>query len=257
MSYLLIDKENNTYTLPENIVLREDDKFKMDNKLIDRSFRDGSVFPGLTRMDARKIIFSLPQWSATDAIFRNLANTILMWCIKTVKIRDTVRNIETDILFDSGSLKYDIGSFLRSSDNSLEFTQLFPYWEDVNYSEQNISGSSPSTTGTLNIPNLGYAEMPLLITVTNPLSQIDEIILLIIENNQGFTLEDPVFGNNITDELIINTKYGEVTLNGIKRDKYIIDNTGFITIPIGGGTLNYDINGDCDIKIQYKARCFL
>lgn len=255
--FILIDEDDNTYNLPADIVLRDDEKFVMDNKVIEKSFRDGAVFPGLSRLKSRELNFDMPAYDTTDTGYRNLVNTILYWCLKTVKIRDSDRNIETNVIYNQGSLKWDKGAFLRSSDNSLSFKQLIPYWEDINYTIQYVSGTPVTTFGTLTITNSGYAEMPLLITFYNPSGSVPSIILLITENNQGITIQDPSFGNSGLDVLIMDSKVGEVTLNNVKRNQYISPNTGFITCPVGTGTLDYTITGNCGFSVQYKKRYFL
>jgi len=255
--FMLIDEDDNTYLLPEGTVIPDDVKIKADNKSIQRSFRDGAVFPGISRMKSRDISLDFPHWDKTDDDFRDTINELLSWCVKAVKLRDVTRNIETDVLFQQTSIKWDKGGFLRSSDNSVQFEQLFPYWEDVNYSIDYVAGTPVTTSGTLTITNNGYAEMPLLITFSNPSGLVPSIVLLVTENNQGMTIEDPSFGNNVLDVLIMDSKNCEVTLNGVKRNQYINANTGFITIPLTQGTLDYTITGNVGFSVQYKARYFI
>ena len=255
--FMLIDEDSNTYLLPEGVVIPDDVKIKADNKTVERSFRDGAVFPGLRRLKSKDITLDLPHWDTTDSGFRDTINEILSWCMKAVKLRDVTRNIETDILFQQASIKWDKGAYLRSSDNSLQFTQLIPYWEDVNYTIDYVSGTPVTTSGSLTITNNGHAEMPLLITFSNPSGLVPSIILQVTENNQGMTIEDPSFGLNVLDILIMDSKNCEITLNDVKRNQYIDVNTGFITIPLVEGTLVYTITGNVGFSVQYKARYFI
>lgn len=255
--YVLVDIDDNTYTLPNGTTIPDDDKFSMDNKIIERSSRDGAVFPGISRMKSRELVLNLPKWDTSTSNFRTEINTLIMWCNKAVTLRDTTNSRETNILFDSASIKWEKGGHLRSSENALTFKQLTPYWQDVNYTFQYISGTPILTSGSVVIKNNGYAEMPLLITFNNPSGLIPSIELLITENNQGITIEDPAFGNNVLDVLIMDSELGTLELNGVKRNQYIDDDTGFITVPLTQGTLNYTITGNCDATIQYKARYYI
>ena len=63
--FMLIDEDSNTYLLPEGVVIPDDVKIKTDNKAIERSFRDGAVFPGLTRrtfLRSKKTYLTLKQY---------------------------------------------------------------------------------------------------------------------------------------------------------------------------------------------------
>lgn len=256
MVYQLIDINNNVFTLPDKFLIPGDDKFSIDIDLIERTFRDGSIFPGISRIKARDISFTYNQYANNNSGFRDFFNEFFMWAFKAVKIRNATLNIETDIKLSSGDLKYDKGSHIRSSDNSLTFKQLNPFWEDVNYTTVNISGTPTKTTGTYVINNTGWAEMPCLITLTASL-QATYILFQFIENNQGIYIADSGFGVKANDVYIINNKDGIITLNNFKRNQYIFQGTGFFMCPVGTGSLYYEIDTNCAIKIEYKKRFFI
>jgi hypothetical protein len=256
-SYTLVDIDDNTYNLPLDIVIPDDEKVKAENQVIERSFRDGAVFTGLLRIKSNEITLQLPHWNTTDAGFRSLINTIMAWCLKAVTLRDNTRSIETSIVYEQSSIKWDKGSHLRSSDNTITFTRLNPYWEDIAYTIDTVPGTPVETTGSFVITNAGYTEMPVLITLSSPAGLVPEMIFFVTENNQGITIEDPAFGNNVLDIFIINTNSGVCTLNGNKRSQYITANTGFPVIPFGSGTFNYDILGNVGFTVKYKARYFI
>lgn len=255
--YTLVDIDDNTYDLPDNIVIPDDEKIDSENQVVERSFRDGAVFTGILRIKSNEITLNFPSYDTTDVGYRTLVNNIVAQSIKAVKLRDNTRSIETDIVYDSVKLKWESGSYLRFSDNSITFKRTAPYWEDIAYTSTSIPGTPVQTAGSFVITNNGFAEMPIIITLSSPAGLVPEMIFFVTENNQGITIEDPAFGNNVLDIFIINTKTGICTLNGNKRSQYITANTGFPNIPLTSGTFNYTIDGNVGFVVKYKARYFL
>lgn len=252
----LIDEDDNTFNLDSDIFLRNDDNFKMSLDPEERSFEDGAIFEGKKRMESKEMVFSFTKSFDNDSDYRDYFNELIYEFRKAFKIRDIILNIEAIIDFSEFNISFETGSFLRCSDNEITVLLKNIFWTDVDYTEINISGASPSTSGSQAISNTGWSPLKPIITLTaNTGASI--IFFVVDETNQGIKINDLQFGVVGLTEYIINCEEGYITLGGIRRNENIQANSGPFEIPVGNNTLTYDINGDVDIKIEYKKRYYL
>lgn len=252
----LVDEDDNTFNLEETIFLVNDENFKVDVKIEDRSFLDGGVFDGISRMKTKEMEFSFTKSFQTDSAYRDYFNEIIYEFRKAVKIRDLLNSIETEIEFSEFNITYEKGCRFRVSDNSILIYLKNVLWDTVNYTTINISGSSLVTEGTQVIINNGWAPTRPIITLTaNTIAT--HIFFVVQETNRGIKIVDLQFGNLGLTEYIINCQSGFVTLGGLKRNENIQRQSGPFDLPIGTSNLEYEINGDVDIEIKYKEKYYL
>lgn len=236
-----------------------DDEIKTDVKVIEKTFRDGAVFSGIIRVMSKDIEFEYNQINNNDASFRSAVNMMILWAKKAVKVRDILLNIETPILFSGIKINYDKGSFLRSAKIRMNFKRTLPYWEDINYTQYNISMPSGGTSGvieTVSITNNGYSEVQPIITLTAQ-ELTTKFFFHIPSTNEGMYIKDLQFGMLGLTEYVINCNEGWVKLSGNRRNNMIQNDTGFFNFPVGTFDLDYQFNGDCDILIQFKERYYI
>jgi hypothetical protein len=252
----LVDEDDNTFNLDSHIFLRNNDEFKLDIDLEPRTFEDGSIFSGKKRMEAKEMTFGFTKNFDNDSNYRDYFNQIIYQFRKAVKIRDIILDIEAVIDLSQFSISFATGSFLRVSDNEVTIILKDVFWLDVDYTEININGSAPSTSGSQAIVNSGWAPTKPIITLTaNTGASI--IFFVVDETNQGIKIYDLQFGNVGLTEYIINCEEGYISVGGIRRNENIQNGSGPFEFPVGNSTLTYDINGDVDIKIEYKNKVYL
>lgn len=252
----LVDIDDNTFDLDEGIFLVNNDSFKVDLDIEERSFLDGGIFDGISRMETKEMEFKFTKAFQSDSDYRNYFNEIIYEFRKAVKIQDIINSIETEIEFAEFSITYDVGAYLRESENSILIYLKNVLWETISYTTVSIVGSSPATSGTQALTNNGWVTIYPIITLTAN-SAANNIFFVIQETDKGIKIIDLQFGNVGLTEYIINCLNGFITLGGLKRNENIQSQSGPFSIPIGSSTLEYDIDGDVDIEIKYKEKYYI
>jgi hypothetical protein len=256
IKWRLVDIDDNTFDLDDGIFLVNNDNFKIDLDIEERTFLDGGIFDGISRMETKEMEFKFIKNFQSDADYRDYFNEIIYEFRKAVKIQDIINSIETEIEFAEFSITYTDNSYLRVSENSILIYLKNVLWETINYTTVNIGGSSPTTSGTQALTNNGWTPVYPIITLTANTSA-SNIFFVIQETNKGIKIIDLQFGDVGLTEYIINCLSGFITLGGLKRNENIQSQSGPFAIPIGSSTLEYIINGDVDIEIKYKEKYYI
>ena len=151
IKWRLVDIDDNTFDLDDGIFLVNNDNFKIDLDIEERTFLDGGIFDGISRMETKEMEFKFIKNFQSDSDYRDYFNEIIYEFRKAVKIQDIINSIETEIEFAEFSITYTDNSYLRVSENSILIYLKNVLWETINYTTVNIGGSSPTTSGNDNI----------------------------------------------------------------------------------------------------------
>jgi hypothetical protein len=171
---------------------------------------------------------------------------------KAYILKDIINNIQTEVVLGSHTITYDDGGYFLGSMNLILFKQLRPFWEDVDYTYENLGSSE----NVIRINNTGYVETPPIITI-QALEQITKLSVRVRENGYGIFIKDLQFGTTGLNTYIIDNGDGYAELNGINRNQKISNNTGFFTLIIGMNTLDFSLNGAANIEVKWKRRFYL
>jgi hypothetical protein len=247
--------ENENYFIINNGSLKIlEDFFPVETDIIERSFVDGAIAPGETRSTAKNLLLAIDINNSNETIFRNTYNTLLYWLRKAIKIRDRINNIETDVRVSENGIIYDAGGFFKGSVLNVTFTQLIPFWRDVDFIEES---ENLSLSNQIVINNTGYDTYPIfIVTTATPLSKF---LIKCIESNFGIGINDLNFGKTFLPTYIIDNENGEALLSGILRNDKIISGTNFFPLLRGVNTLIVRTlnNVDIDFTVRYKRRYFI
>jgi len=254
----LVDSLGATYDLDEKVYLISEDTIEADAEMEEKNFIHGGVINDIKRIKSKDLSLKIIKHYDTDSAYRSAMNNIINKFYTAVKIQDIILNIETDVKFESDSIKYEDGSYLRVAEHSFNFKRKNPFWQDISYTTINITGTALLTTGSQSITNSGILPTPPLITLTAVGGSLaPNILLQVIETNAGLSIQDLEFGLVGLTSYVIDNLNASALLGGIKRNNKIWFNTGFFYLPVGVSTLYYNITGNVNIKIEYKQRYFL
>jgi hypothetical protein len=251
--YKLIDILDNEYGLDDKTFKMIDDSLTTEADIIQRSFRAGGVFVGQQRDTTKNITFIYDVNEPTDILFRQKLNRLLLEFRKTVKIKDTILNIEVDAIQTDHQISYDEGGYFRGARCSVTFEFTSPYWRDVDYEVVTDTGF---TSGSISITNDGYIDTPLYITLT-ALDACNKYSLRVRETGQGILVRDLQFGISGLNTYIIDTKEGTIELNGISRADKIKAGTGFFNLQVGYNTIDILSTAPLLVEVKWKRRYYL
>ena len=262
--YALEDKDGNQYDLNSDSVTTQlkktwrqgNDNFDYTSKVADRSFLDGAVLIGDTRLKKRKISMMVNVVSDNDSEFRNIINELFAFVSSTVKIIDVTNDMYLSVVPDGTAIKYDAGNEKRFGEVSLNFTVLNPYW--VKNTSTDYTGTIIGDTLTnINIINDGYFQTPTVITLTAA-GPVPSLQLFLSDTHEGIQIDDPAFGTPGNEVMIIDNIEGTVTIGPLNRNGFIADGTGFFQIQKGVNILNMLFaDNNVDYHISFNGRVFI
>lgn len=256
--YKFIDSSGIEYQLDDDTFKRLEDASTIEVDIIERSFKAGADFPGIQRDQSKEITFQYNLDRIGEQLYRSYENNFRKWLRKTRRIRDTINNIETEVLLKEPVITYDDGGFNLGSLNTITFVQLKPFWQDV--SATIIQDSGISSQSFL-INNTGYIETPATITLQAlelcPKFQIINTCDDPELDGQGIVIQDLQFGSLGLDTYIIDNGAGTAELNMADRKNKIRQGTGFFNLGVGANRLDFTLQGQCAITIEYKKRYYL
>jgi hypothetical protein len=251
--YRLVDQDGNTFDITDPTFRMLDDSASIEADIVERSFRAGADFPGIQRDESKELNFVYSLNNSNEQTFRNYYNQLTYWFRKTRYIQDIINNIETEVLYVDRSIGYDNGGFNKGAENNETFRQLRPFWEDIDYQEEEETGI---TSDTIILNNNGYYETPALITI-QALEQITKISMRINETGNGIIIKDLQFGVRGLNTYVIDNKDGTIELNQILRNQKIQSGTGFFNLRVGVNTMVIQLNGQAEVTIRFKRRYYI
>lgn len=255
--YKLIDISGNEYQIDDDTFRRMEDESTIEVDIIERSFKAGADFPGIQRDESKEISYQY-QINTDEQSYRLYENRLRRQLRKVRWIRDTVNNIETEILFSESAISYDDGGFKLGSVNTVGFIQLKPYWRDVTPTIIQESGVSAQA---FTINNNGYVETPTVITLQAlepcPKFQIINSCEDVELDGQGIVIEDIQFGTSGLDTYIIDNGSGTIELNQADRRNKVRLGTGPFNLGVGVNRLDFILQGQCAITIEWYRRYYL
>lgn len=263
IEYELKDGAGNTFSLNGSGVTYElkraftqgGDDFQWDNRVIDRSFLPGASLIGEKRLKSKGFTLSFPVIEGQAETFRAQINELFFWANKTEYIVDVTNDMEIKVTADTGNISYDPGSLKRSSNNTIEFTALTPYWESL--IPDSVSGTALiATIKEVAVNNEGFLEAYPIITLTAAIAT-DDIQIYINSDNTGIQVQDSSFGTAGHLTMIIDCAKGLVSINDDDRNVSIVSGTGFFPIPVGADTINILSNQEITYSIEWAKRVFI
>lgn len=253
--WAFVDEDDNIHTLDDYTFTMLSEESQIEVNIVERSFRAGADFPGQKRHKSRELTFSYNINKGIEQDFRDYENEMRYQLNKAIKLRDTVREVETLIELSSVTIEYDEGGFLHGATVTITLIMLQPYWEDI----IETSVYEYSTTGTSKeLDNsLGYIETPVIIVLTAN-APCSSISFRNDETGIGIRIEDLAFGVLGNDEYTIDMKEGFVYLGDEERNNRIADGSGFFNLePKLSNTITFDLNGNCDVEFKFKKRYYI
>jgi hypothetical protein len=251
-----------TYPLSGSLTLG-DNGSSFENVIIEKSYGPGSVKLGESRLAAQKITVKLSSVFEDDSDYDVFLNALLSALSKAVYLVDETNEKRTMVAVSECSESYDKGSYKRSADFIISFTQLTPYWEALTDTVVSLT-TTPNVPFVQTMANAGSLPSPAIITMTAA-AACAEISFSLIGENKGIYIEDAQFGtagyltmvlDNALGELSIGTLDGSATLEegSLDRRLSILDGTGFFDFRDGASQLSVLSTVAVDVEIRFKRR---
>lgn len=259
--YSVLDENDNEFQFDENTFRLLDDSLKVETDIIEKSFTAGGFFAGIQRAKSKTLSFQYDINKVSNDLFRNRQNNLLEIFHKARILRDNTNKIETQIVIEGHSIGYDDGGYFRGASNTIEFTQLIPYWYDIDYTQKTVSIGTDGI-GSVKIENQGNLETPSVITIDTD-NLCDDMFLYIQETLDGIRILDDQFGLNELNRYIIDNEEGISEIgqsgspNGIDRKNKIVNGTGFFNFQVGVNTLIFIMSSTVEIIIKWKNRYYV
>lgn len=250
--YELIDSNDEIFLINEETFKLLTDNFTIQVDIIEKSYKSGADFPGIQRDESKEFSYIYDINSNNEQTFRTAINNFTMQLRKCIKIRDIINRIETEVRYSGQSIEYDDGGFFFGAKVIVNFIQLRPFWEDIEYSSESISGTSTE----LIVENTGYTDTPPIIQILAN-EQITKFAVKNQSTGAGILIRDLQFGINGLNVYIIDCKDGTAELNQILRNQNIKNETGFFDLQVGQNIIFFDANGSANINILWKRRYYV
>lgn len=256
--YKLVDIVGNEFQIDDDTFRRLEDASKIEADIIERSFKAGADFPGIQRDESKEMTFQYSLNSREEQLYRDYENEIRKQLRKTRWIRDTINNIETEVILTEAVIAYDDGGFNLGSVINITFVQLKPYWQDI---DPTIIRESGISSQSILIENIRYIETPTIITL-QALEPCPKFSIINTSEDpeldgQGIVVQDLQFGTIGLDTYIIDNGAGTSELNQADRKNKIRAGTGFFNLGVGRNRLDFVLAGQCGIRIEYKRRYYV
>jgi hypothetical protein len=252
--YVLVDEDGNLFNIVDGTFKRLEDSSTIEVDVVESSFQAGATFPGIQRDQSKEISYQYNLDRRDEQLYRNYENNLRMWIRKTRYIRDMVNTMQTEVLLSDHTITYDDGGFKLGSVNSLTFTQLKPYWEDIEYTTEGDTGAITSDIITIN--NDGFAETPSIITV-RALEGVPKFSIRLVQNGRGIVIQDLQFGTSGLNTYLIDNGDGTVELSQIDRKNKVRTGTGPFNLLVGRNDLEITSQGEIVIQIKWKRRYYV
>ena len=232
-----------------------EDNYSIEWKIVDKSGQPGSVALGKARMKEREITIFFVRAYQDYQDFRNKANELLAFLEDTIYIIDSTNNRKISVAAIGYKVPYETGSYQHLSDDSITFTALNPFWEDITPQTVNQSLSGGDINDVL-LDVGGSLEVPPIITLTGTIATAT-LQMYVSETKQGIEWNDSIFGTVGFEEAIIDNDLGTLNIGTLDRTQNISAGTGFFKLPLGGSTLKVIPAEDITISISWNERYYL
>ena len=263
IEYQLKDSDDNLYDINGDSVTlalkgsftQGEDSFSYDNRIVERSFLSGSALIGDKRLMQKGFTLSFSSANSDSGLYRMEINTLLSFINKTVAIVDVTNDMEIKVTAETMNIGYDSGSLKHSSDNSIDFVALTPYWESLTADSENGIADADVIKEIL-VNNEGFLVAFPIITLIATVPT-DDVQIYINSTNTGIQILDSSFGTAGNLTMIIDCSEGLVSINDLNRNVNIVPGTGFFEIPIGSDTINILSNETIDVAVEWQKRFFI
>lgn len=242
-----------------NETIIDDDTFRLvgedqpaESDIVERSHQAGAENPGIIRDTSKALEFEYIINFATEVEFRDYVNEFLYNARKAVYIKDTDTSRQIKVNYEDHENGYIPGGFRKGATNSLSFTALTPYWEDISFQTASQTGDSLS----FSITNTGWVIVKPILTITASVLTT-KFSFRVTETGRGILINDLQFGALGLTEYIVNCVEGTSELNGISREGRIKGGTGFFSLPVGSSTVEVELTASATVKIDYKRRYYI
>jgi hypothetical protein len=252
--YVLVDENGDFLNIRDESLKRLTDESSIEVDIIERSNQAGAEFPGIQRDKSKEIALQYNLDRSDENDWRLYENTLRYWLRKTRILQDVKYQIQTEVLQNEHGITYDDGGFNLGGLNTINFIQLKPYWEDINYTVEGGTGSFSNEILTIN--NDGFVETPPIITI-RALEDVSKFSIRLLENNRGIVIQDLQFGVSGLNTYIIDNYSGTAELNQIDRKNKIRPGTGFFNLLVGTNRLEITANGAIVADVKWKRRYYV
>ncbi len=261
IEYAIEDKDGNQFSLNDigtvqpvkGSLTYSEDSYEYDTNTVPNSFLPGAVKIGSTRLMERGITFSLSRAEEDDASFRSAINLLLSKLNDIKYLVDITNDKRILVVLSDFTSAYDKGSLHHSSEDSFSLTCLNPYWEDYTLLSQ-LESTVAGETSLIAFDNDGFLELAPIFEFT--VSELCTSVSILIES-QSLIVEDDIFGTTGNEIMSIDNDEGNIVINNLDRTEQLVSGLGFITIPVGSGTIEVKTSVDSDLDIQYRRRYYV
>lgn len=248
MRQLQFRNNQTTYDLDESWIYDLSD-FTRRLELSSRYSKNGSNAYGDRTTDAREARFYTKLGTETDQANIDALAAIERFFDVTrgpFWFEDIGNNRRASIEISKISSKaHSDGNRKRLEEISLTVSFLDGEYEDLT---PTIESNTMTNGDQVIINNPGRVIYP-VITIT-PNATITAIQLRNITNSSGFLFSAPL---TVADTIIVNSRTGEITLNGVDAADYITEG-GPISINPDSNIIEYNSDdGSCDVDIEWRA----
>jgi phage-related protein len=237
-------------TLAKNSLTPGESNIERDVNIIQRSYKDGAVAPGVPRTKSKELAINLSIATDTVNTFRTNINLLEFWCRKTEKLIDKTNSRSAEVKYKGLSIRYDAGSYLKSANVTITFEHLNPYWFTNSYTTASDSGADIS----LEYNNNGYVESPPIITIVAE-EACENITIIEETTRRGIAIADLTFGvSALYKTYTIDCETGEAKLSGVtgNRNNRIQAGTGFFDLPVGNGSISIQTPVSVSASMQFR-----
>jgi len=263
IEYALLDIDDNEYELSGAGVIEPakssitflKERFSFDSKITENSFLPGAVQLGKTRLKSSILSLQLTRSHSTSAAFETAENELIEWLEKTIYLVDLTNDRRIKVNLKNMDINYDRGGHKLSSENTIQFNLLSPYWENNTQTQVgpdaliiDINDVNLNNQGSLNV----YPEITLTAAVA-----VTQIEMYIDETKHGMRINDALFGTDIYLTMIIDCEQGTILIGELDRSASILSGTGYFYIPIGAHVLKVTPSAICNITVKWRQRAYI
>lgn len=250
---LIIIKNGNSYTLPDEWAISDSGSYDFNNKLADKSFAHGANLIGDGKANGRTITIEFATKESSEVLHDAAVNTAYQW----FNGEFTLIAGRTDRVYKVAGVskikhKFEKGFKQRWSNVTVSLLLADPF----RYASESVAivteFAEPQDNAEITFANYSSVDTPLIFELTPAAgADLPFVKILHVESGQTFTMADTVL---VGKTAIINGELGTVS-RGI--DNSINTFSGvFIHAMPGANTLKYSGKA-CTLKVTYAPRWFV
>jgi hypothetical protein len=234
------------------------------SNIVSRSYGDGSVKVGTSRIGMKQVLIILQFAFSDDNSAREYLNSLFGALRRAEYLVDETNELRTRIDFADQSIAWDDGSYLRLGEASINLNQLVPFWETNEEQELVVSVSAGVPTPAV-IDNEGCTETPFVVTVEveEQATAVSFVEIQNIEKGRSAFLTVPDFGLEGFLLLSIDSEEGSCLLENVTVETEIDaqntfeSGTGYFNLFQGVNTLEVRCAVAADFTFRYRPRYFV